>query len=213
LGGLGIIIAVGAVLILGFAGISYIGRWIWGFLPFGISGFGLGLIIIAATFFLSKRFSPERKFAFGWNYLNQMGFLEILGLLYGSAAICAAILWFFLPDSVIRLFPSGRTAIGFYIILPLMIYGGGKCLEVAIISRRIYIVGSLFYAACGIFSLGIINYPLWTFSETLPDDVYLFGKIALALIIFLQILYLIFFHCLPAFTELNKISANGQKKR
>ena len=212
-GTLGLILLVGVVLMLGLAGLSYGVQWLWNLVPFGVAGFLFGLIIIAITFFFSRKVFPERRFRFTFDYLGKLHFLEIIAYLYGFIIISASILWFFLPPAFIQTFPPFGDVFSFSIFAVFFLYGVGGCLTTSVLALRFYILGSVFYGACVIFGLLVINLPIWNFTERLPKDYYFLGKILFAFIFFLQILYLSFLHLFPAFRQYKKEKIAEAKKK
>lgn len=198
------ILVIGGILIVVVGGLSLGFQAIWGLIPFGISGFILGLVIIAGTFFASKRFFPEREISMSWKLINQLEFLEIIGYLYGICSIIAALVWFVLPTPVIRSFPPLKEYLGLYIAAPLLIYGIGICFQNSIKSWRFYKTGGIFFGLCAVFGLCLVNYQIWQITEKIPGDFYLLGKAFFAFILFLQLLYIIFFHIIPSIKEFHQ---------
>ncbi len=212
LGGLGLVFAIGAGLILGFAGLSYAVQWIWGLTPFGIAGFILGLLVIAGTFYFSGRLFPERDISLSWSFMNQLELLEVLGYLYGICLLIVSFMWFVLPNPVVGAFPSMKDSIGFYIVAPMFIYGIGICFQGAIKGFRVFLFAGLFWGACAFFGLYFVNYHIWAITQRIPNDFFIFGKALFGLILFLQILYIFFFHLFPAVNEYHLAKMTEERK-
>lgn len=211
IGFLGLILAVGLVLILVFGGLSIGIQWLWKQIPFGIAGFVLGAVIIAVTVFMAKQVMPERKFKFSWDFVNELGFLEVIGYLLGSVILFASLLWFITPNPVLRVLPSFGSVLAFSLIGILLFYGAASCFAVSIISWRVYILGSFFYFVCGAVGIGIVNLAIWGYTEDLPTDYYLFGKAIFAFIFLVQMLYIALFHIVPAIQQYKKEAAEELK--
>ena len=80
-----------------------------------------------------------------------------------------------------------------------------------IVSFHTYFLGGVFFLACGIFGVILVNIPIWTYTETLPSDYYLFGKFMFAVILFFEFIYTIFFHVLPIMQNEKNILAKNKK--
>ncbi len=210
LGGLGLILLVGVVLIAVFGGLSMGIQWLWKQIPFGVAGLILGSIIVCGTFFFAKQIYPDRKFSLKWEFLNELEAVEIIFYLFGFVIVFSSVLWFIVPNSIFRNLPSFGTVLVSSIIGTLLFYGASACLSLSIVSLRIYILGSLFYLACGIFGVVIVNLPIWNYTNNLPTDYYLLGKAIFLFIFFIQSLYIFFFHIMPAIRQFKKESAEAK---
>lgn len=198
LGGLGLILGVGAVLIIGFAGLSYGVRYVWSLFPFGVAGLFLGSAVILLVWYVPRKLFPESAAEDEPKPPAGTGGPVLLGYLYGASIILASVLWFFLPVSLLGHLPSFGSALGYSLVALLLLYGTGGCLTAAVEMFGDYLPGTLFFLACGLFGLFIVNSPVWSVTEGLPADYYLFGKIFHAAFVLLQLLYLWFFHLVPA---------------
>lgn len=205
------ILLIGAILVVVFGGLSLGVQILWKMIPFSVTGFVLGLIIIGITYYFSKEYFPDRKLSLSFNLINELAHFESFGYLYGFLTILASIIWFFLPSGLVQTFPSYVNGFGYSIVAVLMTYGIGNCFGIAILSFRVYLTGSLFYLACGVFGLVIVNYPIWSFTERIPSDYYFLGKAILLLIIFIQIFYIALFHIIPSIQKYKKEIVEGAK--
>lgn len=211
-GFLAIVITIGVAVIFLLGGLSMGIQWLWKQIPFGISGFALGSVIIAITVFMARQIMPERKFKLSWDFLDELGVLEIIGYLLGCVLIFASILWFVTPYHVLRVLPSFGTVLTFLLIGTLIFFGAAACLAQGISAWRIYVLGSLFYFACGVFGVWVVNSIIWSYTEVLPSDYYMFGKAIFAFLLLLQMIYILLFHVLPAIRQNKKESRKDAEK-
>jgi hypothetical protein len=212
LGGLGMILSVGIVLILVFGALTIGIKMLWAMIPFGIAGFILGSVILFITGFLARQFMPERKIRFSGDFFNELGFLEISGYLFGLIIIFASLLWFVLPDQVLRGMPSFGNVLAYSLVAILLFYGAAECLAVGIITLRTYFLGSVFYIGCGLLGIYLVNMPIWKYTESLPGDYFLLGKVLFVFLFLLQIFYMTFFHFIPALLKNKKEVAERNQK-
>ena len=211
LGTLGLILVVGLLVISVLGGIILGVQWLWKQIPFGVSGFFLGLFILGITFYFSKITHPERKFRFEIDFINELKTAEILGNLFGIVLLSASIIWFFTPKQMLSALPTFGSFIFYLVIIIFLFYGTAACIAAGIVSFHTYFLGGVFFLACGIFGVILVNIPIWTYTETLPSDYYLFGKFMFAVILFFEFIYTIFFHVLPIMQNEKNILAKNKK--
>ena len=197
LGALALILGVGVLLILGFAGVSYGVQWLWSLVHFGIAGFILGVLVVSITTYFTFFTSDSKDFSFSLETINQLSVYSNIGYIAGFLVIAASVFWFFTPQTLVNTLPSFGSVIAFLLMGGLLFVGVLGCLAEAIQSFRYSIWSSLFMLGVSLFGLFVINAPLWSVTEEIPNNYYIVGKVGFLFLLFIQILSLTFFCIIP----------------
>lgn len=192
------VLGIGVLLIIGVGALSYGVQWIWAQLSFGFSGLILGILIIAATFYLTKRNSKNQKLDLDLDSIMHLKIHSIIGFLYGFGIIFAAILWFFLPASVINSLPAFGSFFYYSIFWGILFAGTVLSIRQWAYGFENNVLASLFLLGISGFFLIFLNYPIWGAIKNIPTNYQLIGILIFAFLIFFQILSVVFFAVIPA---------------
>lgn len=177
---------------------NYVVKTGWNSVPFGVAGFVLGVLIIAATTLASYWDAKDFQTSFSLTDIQQFGFFRTLGYFYGVIAIFSSVIWFLTPSVVLQSLPAFKAMIPYYLLAPIFLHVGGMLLASGILNLRDKVIIALFWIAMGLVLLGVVNATIWNISENVIGDYYLFGKAFFVFVLILQILYLFTIHVVPA---------------
>lgn len=203
--GIGVVLAVTAGLILIAAGLSYGIGWIWRLVPVGLAMIVLGTLVFAVTGYLSRN---SLAFESGISLMERLrvaNFGQTLGLLFSIAFLCAGATWFAMPQQLLDALPTFREGLFFSLTGVLLIFGIGECVRIAVLSLRVYWLGSVFYFAVAGVVLWVLNGFVWDTILTFPSDYFVGGALGFALLLFVELAYLVFIKGIPAYGGKNEV--------
>lgn len=197
--GLLIVLAVAAGVIALAAGLSNGIRWIWQLVPLGVAEIVLGSTVLAVTIYFSRN---SRAFGSGIPLMERLRvthFGQTLGILFGSAFVFAGAIWFAMPEPLLNALPPFKEGSLYFFVGILLVFGVGECVRIAVLSLKIYWLGSVFYFAVAGVVLWVLNGFVWDLILELPTDYFAAGAFAFASIIFVELAYLVLIKGIPAY--------------
>ncbi|MDH3528182.1 MAG: hypothetical protein OEQ28_01335, partial [Acidobacteriota bacterium] len=140
-------------------------------------------------------------------------FAQTLGFLYGITFLMAGGIWFAMPEPLINALPPLKEGLLYSSIGILLIFGIGECVRIAVLSLRVYWLGSVFYFAVAGVVLWVLNGYVWELTLALPDEYFASGALVFASLLFVELAYLILIKGIPAHGEQKAVAAVPKSER